>query len=102
MNQADFLKRLEELYARNVEISRAKNTDYAGTADPFKNFRASELYGVPVEKGIIVRMSDKMTRIANLLDQEAMVKDESVADTLSDLANYAMILRMWLEQKTAA
>ena len=97
-SQQDFFKRLEELYARNVAISRAKNADYAGVTDPFKNFRLSADV-VPVEKGIFVRMSDKVARIGNLLTQEAQVKDESILDTLSDLANYAMILRMWLEQK---
>lgn len=93
----DFIKRLTELYARNVSISKAKNADYASDGDPFKNFRTSEIYGIPVTKAILVRMSDKMSRIANLLDKEAQVRDESVLDTLSDLANYAMIMRMYIE-----
>jgi hypothetical protein len=44
-------------------------------------------------------MTDKMQRIANLLDKEAMVKDESILDTLQDLSNYSLILRVYLEQK---
>jgi hypothetical protein len=98
-NQENFLQRLTELYAANVEISRRKNSDYANKEDPFQNFRACEIYGISLERGLIVRMSDKMTRISNLLTRPAQVADESVLDTLSDLANYAMILRMALEQK---
>jgi hypothetical protein len=92
---------MAELYAANVEISRKKNADYAGAADPFANFRVCASLGIPVEVGLIVRMSDKMARIANLTKPGvvAQVVDESVLDTLSDLANYAMILRMWLESQ---
>jgi hypothetical protein len=102
MTRDEFMTRLAELYVRNVEISKAKNSDYAGGSDPFKNFRAAEFYGVPVERALLIRMSDKMSRISNLLDREAAVTDESLGDTCSDLANYAMILRMWLEQRGKA
>lgn len=99
INQKQFITRLGALYENNVAISKRKNADYAGTTDPFKNFKACELYGISAEKGILVRMSDKMTRISNLLERPAQVVDESILDTLSDLANYAMILRIYLESK---
>lgn len=101
MNQTQFLARLSECYAENVEISRAKNADYANDGDPFQNFRLIDaLTGgkVSVEEGLLVRMSDKLQRVANLLNRPGQVKDESVSDTLSDLANYAMILRIYREQ----
>ena len=94
----EVISRLEELYAENLETARRKNADYANEADPFANFRSSEKFGVPVHKGMMVRMGDKMERIANLLNRPAAVADESVLDTLSDLANYAMLLRIWLEK----
>lgn len=97
MTQKDFIKKLETGYKKNIEISRQKNSDYAGGDDAFKNFRASEAFGVPVPMAIMVRMSDKMARIGNLLRQKAKVKDERIEDTLSDLANYAMILKVFLE-----
>lgn len=95
--QSEFLDRLAKLYAMNVEISRKKNSDYANKNDPFQNFRVAEVFGIPVETGLVVRMSDKMSRISNLVKREAVVGDESILDSLSDLANYAMILRMWIE-----
>ena len=51
------------------------------------------------EAGIVVRMTDKLSRIANLIKQDAKVKDESISDTLLDLMNYANILKVYLNNK---
>ena len=40
---------------------------------------------------------NKMSRIATLIDTEASVKDEAITDTLHDLANYSVILKIYLE-----
>lgn len=96
--QEDFIHRLNELYTANVQLSAKKNADYANNDDPFQNFRVCEALGIPAEVGLVVRMSDKLMRINNLISRDAQVKDESILDTLSDLANYAMILRMYIEQ----
>jgi len=97
--QEEFIKRLEECYAENVEISRRKSSDYATEDNPFKNFNVAEIFGIPVQKAILVRMADKMMRVSNLIDSDAKVKDESILDSLSDLANYATILRVYIEWK---
>ena len=97
--QEDLLKRLEELYERNVEIVYKKNSDYANTDDPFFNFKVCASLGIPVEIGFIVRMIDKVSRVKNLIDRDAKVSDESMLDSLSDLANYAMLFRMYIETK---
>jgi hypothetical protein len=99
MTQQEFLKRLEAGYQNNVEISRRKNSDYAGDNDAFQNFMASTVVGTSVERGMLVRMMDKIVRVSNLIDREAQVKDEAIADTLSDLANYAMIMKVYIDDK---
>ena len=49
----------------------------------------------------IVRMDDKMSRVINLNKaDEQLVNDESVRDTLMDLANYAIMSVMWLDNKS--
>jgi len=67
---------------------RAKNVDYANESDPFRNFRTFGLLG------IVVRLSDKLARLHSLvergLDQNA-VRDETYADTVRDIVNYAII-----------
>jgi len=88
---------MEVTFARCLEISRAKNADYADNADPFANFRRSEVVGVPVARGILVRLMDKVARVSNLLEHPPAVADEKVADTLEDAINYLAILKAWLE-----
>ena len=102
MDKEEFFKFLENTYAKCVETSRKKNADYAGDSDPFANFRLVEKLGIcSVETGILVRMTDKMARITNLLKdgKTNQVKDETVDDTLIDLANYSVILAAYRESK---
>lgn len=48
----------------------------------------------------MVRISDKISRLATLLDvREAQVKDESVADTIRDAINYLAILLAYLDTR---
>jgi hypothetical protein len=93
-----FLARLQELSDENVQTAFKKNSDYANPDRPFANFEAAPLVGVSVSRGMLVRMQDKMQRISNLLDRPAAVENESILDACSDLSNYALILRIWLEQ----
>jgi predicted RNA-binding Zn-ribbon protein involved in translation (DUF1610 family) len=51
--------------------------------------------------GILVRCSDKLARIENLLKRDAEVKDETQADTWRDLAGYAvqcLIMFFWKDE----
>jgi len=93
------LDSMERTFKVALELATKKNRDYAGIGDPFHNFKNAEVVGVPVERGIMVRMMDKMARISQLLDNEAEVKDESIYDTITDLINYAAILKAYREQK---
>ncbi len=83
----------DALLERMAAIHRAKNHDYADpdNADFYANFRECESFGIPAEKGILIRMSDKWSRIKQLTVKEAAVKDEAIEDTLLDLANYALL-----------
>ena len=99
MDQTTFISRLVEEHNLCVQISKAKNADYSTTNDAFLNFRGALQIGVDPAQAILVRMSDKMARIGNLLKKKkAAVADESVADTLRDLSNYALILLLFLEE----
>lgn len=101
MTPQQFLEKISNIYKDNLETCRQKNADYAGASDPFRNFEACNLYGITTEHGLLVRMSDKMVRISNLLTRNAEVKDEKITDSLKDLCNYSAILCVYLENKTA-
>ena len=47
----------------------------------------------------VIRLDDKMRRLKQLLKNEAQVKNESIRDTLLDLANYAIMTIMELDKK---
>ena len=102
INKETYFAMLKANFDNGMDLMMKKNADYAGKEDPFRNFRAIETMGLSVEQGILVRMSDKFSRIGTLLsDQssEAQVKDESIEDTLLDLINYANILLTFRQVK---
>lgn len=84
----------EPLCVKAQTIMEAKCQDYASADDPFRNFRQIETLGLgSVEVGIIVRMGDKLSRLAGFAKEgDLAVKDESVEDTCLDLINYTIIL----------
>lgn len=94
------LLNVQETFTKCYELLKSKNNDYAGekTQDPYANFRKSEAIGVKTEKGILVRMMDKMSRVSNLIEQDASVKTEKIEDTLEDLINYAAILKSYIKE----
>lgn len=73
------------------DISVAKSKDY-GT-DSLTGFGAL---------GIVVRMSDKMARLKNLIQMDktvCQVMNESLEDTAMDMINYSLYLVMTLRNK---
>ena len=76
-----------------TEIYKKKNADYGNS---FEN--SLDKHGLIAA---IVRMDDKMNRVINLYKaDEQLVEDESIRDTLMDLANYAIMSVMWLDNKS--
>lgn len=102
MNRSELLEFHKKFTGEMFAICQAKNADYAGQqegANPFANFARVEAMGITTtELGFLVRMTDKMSRVATLLQPgaAAKVKDESVKDTLLDLANYSLLLAAYL------
>jgi hypothetical protein len=85
-----------------LETIKKKNGDYTDSIDPFKNFYVAEALGVAdAPQALLVRMADKISRIATLTKDGAKqnVKDESINDTLMDLMNYAAILKELLADR---
>jgi hypothetical protein len=73
------------------EIYTAKNKDYG---DSFtKGFQE---YGLTMPA---IRLEDKLRRYKQLIKQDAEVKDESIIDTLLDLANYAIMTIIEIENR---
>jgi hypothetical protein len=80
-------ERFNEIVKEMMELHDRKNHDYAGS-EYLSNFLMCEKYiGVPAWKGCLIRLSDKMSRLMNIArTEEIAVSDETVTDTLTDLA----------------
>jgi hypothetical protein len=70
---------------------KIKNADYGNSFG-----EQYDEYGI---LSAVIRLDDKMRRLKQLMRQEAQVKDESIRDTVLDLANYAIMTVMELDNK---
>lgn len=87
-----YLKMFKEVTEKMYQTTEKKNHDYATENDAFRNFRDFGLLGV------LVRMSDKFARLKTALVEGREFKvNESVIDTVTDLAVYSVILRIMIE-----
>lgn len=73
------------------EIYEAKNHDYG---DSF-----AETYQKLGIISAVTRITDKTNRLQSLCLNDQLVTDESLMDTLMDLANYAIMTVMEMEEK---
>lgn len=95
---AGYLKLLDEMR----ELHCRKSADYGRGSDPFANCRASADFGMPAWVGVMVRAGDKMHRIKSFI-ANGNLANESVEDSLMDLAAYALIaLTLRREEQAAA
>jgi hypothetical protein len=103
MNKQEYFEYHKNFCQEMTEITQAKNADYTGkTDDPFANFTVVERLGIAsTEQGFLTRMMDKMQRINSFVQRgELSVKDESVRDTLQDLANYCVLFAAYISSKS--
>lgn len=100
MNTEIFLKEFEQTLQNMLDTAKKKNADYAWQGNPFKNFMWCENLSITTaEKWILIRITDKLSRVINLLDKENQVKDEAIEDSCIDAANYFVILSLLIKSK---
>ena len=80
----DILLQMQDLYNR-------KNHDYGNSYE-----KSLDEDGLIVAK---IRLGDKFNRFKTIIKSESEVKDESIEDTLIDMANYAVMTLTWIRNK---
>lgn len=85
-DKTPFLQIVDEIVAMHDK----KQQDYGSDGDPLANVRASEHFGIPAWVGCMVRANDKMKRLQTFAQKGELV-NESVEDSLLDLAVYSII-----------
>lgn len=102
-SQAKFLSAFERACDDLAATVKAKNQDYTGDADPFHNFKACEWFShgrITPEDGVLVRITDKVCRLFNLVVSDPAVADESFEDSCCDLAAYSILLALVRRSRT--
>ena len=90
-----------ELLEEMAELHSRKNHDYAGENDPLRNFKKAEQQGIEPWRGVLLRMSDKWSRLESFAVQDTCkVNDESIEDTLMDNAIYSLLCIILRREQT--
>lgn len=101
----ELVKSFKNITSKMAETYEKKNHDYGDSFD-----KSLDKFGLLAS---VVRMGDKMNRIESLINKSIqnpaypsvsvkdvnLVKDESIKDTLLDLANYAIMTVMWMDNQ---
>lgn len=101
----ELVESFKSITSKMAETYEKKNHDYGDSFD-----KSLDKFGLIAS---VVRMGDKMNRIESLINKSIqnpaypsvsvkdvnLVKDESIKDTLLDLANYAIMTVMWMDNQ---
>jgi hypothetical protein len=95
-DQISLLYDIEQQQNKQLDIIKKKNSDYA-KVNPFENFQVTAHFAnLETKNAFVFHMANKLTRIKNLLTKEPSVVEESVEDTLNDLANYCQLMLAYI------
>jgi len=99
MNLETQQKHFLEVTEQMKSIMFAKGNDYANE-DRLSNFKlAGQISGLTPELNCLSLISTKVARLGVLLNNDKTPNNESIHDSLIDLANYTILLIMILKDK---
>jgi len=87
----DLCDGLKSMYQR-------KAADYGNGRDPLGNFEQARDWGITPFLGVMIRIGDKIARLQSFVIKGDLL-NESVSDTLKDLAAYALLAHVILDRK---
>ena len=87
----DNVEKFEQIVSEMLDTYKKKNADYNNSFET-----TLDKWGVNIG---LARIDDKFNRISALLSSgDQKVNDESIEDTLKDMATYTIMLLMWLQK----
>lgn len=87
----DNIERFKNITDYMIKLYEEKNKNYGNSFD-----KTLDDDGLIIAK---IRLSDKLNRFSNIIKNGIGETDESITDTLIDLANYAIMTIMWINKK---
>lgn len=102
MTQKELVETFRDECSTLAAVVAGKNSNYAGQNGngAFHNFELIEHVTngkITRELGCLVRLTDKLSRLFALLDGNPDAVGESFGDTATDLAGYALLLKLMYE-----
>ena len=91
-------ERFHALLKEIGDLHDKKQEDYGRPGDPFANVRGSVEFGIKPWVGAMLRANDKMRRLQKAAQGGTMV-NESIEDSMMDLAVYALISLVLFEEE---
>ena len=99
MNSDQQKQAFAAMVAKMEETLFKKGNDYANT-DRLSNFKlAGAIAGGSAETNCLNMIATKVARLGVLLNSSGQPNNESIEDSILDLANYAVLLGMILEDR---
>lgn len=87
----DSIKKFVNVSDKITKLYTSKNKDYNNSFES-----SMDKYGLTASA---IRINDKLNRFENLIKNKAAVQEESIEDTLMDLAAYSIMTIMWLKSE---
>lgn len=82
------------------QIMFSKSQDYSVSHDVLNNFKlAGAICGLSPEQNCLSLIATKVARLGNLLASGKTPNNESIEDSILDLANYTLLLEMIIKDK---
>ena len=102
MNREELIEFFNVAINEARQLIESKNHDYAGKdgEDPFANFTRVESLGITsTERGFLVRLTDKLSRLSSFCESGNFQVDESLRDTCLDIVNYSILYLAYCESQ---
>lgn len=101
MTQEEQIKHFEVITTQMKETLFKKGNDYSNK-DRLSNFKlAGAICGLKAEQNCLSLIATKVARLGVLLNSDKEPNNESVQDSVLDLANYSILLSMILKSTTS-
>jgi len=99
MTKQEQQEKLNDLFMKISTVILSKGDDYANE-DRLSNFKlAGAICGISTEINCLSLIATKVARLGVLLNTDDKPNNESVEDSILDLANYAILLYMITQEE---
>jgi hypothetical protein len=97
---APYYDRFDDILEEMSKLHNKKGLDYGAVNDPYANVRGSTAFGIDAWVGALVRLNDKIVRLQSFI-RNGKLANESVEDSIQDIAVYAVIMRILYDEQYA-